>query len=81
MTLQGTGDVERWFEVALLNGVGIADELPVGTLVTLPPAAGNKQSIAVRLQVWNNRPASDGDNNELPTGIGFMQIGNDFVVS
>lgn len=83
ITLQATGDLEQWFAVALLNGLGITDAIEAGEEMLSPEPDGNKRALAFRLQARDNRPATGDAYNESAVmgGIGYMQIGNDFIVS
>ena len=80
ITLQVTGDIERWFEVALLNDASITDDLVPGVSVVCPDVASNKRGIADIIEIESNNPASD-DDEEVLGGIGHMQIEFDFIVS
>lgn len=81
MAVQGTADMERYFEVAKGLGNNLTNVLPVGSVVHLPEADGPKKRLAERLQQWNNRPASAYEGPQaLPGGIDYMQIGSDFKI-
>lgn len=81
LSVQATGDLNKWFDCALLAGLGITDEIAAGQIIELPEAEGSKGALSIRLQANDNRPAT-GDLLEIPvpTGIDYMQIGNDFIV-
>jgi len=84
MVIQGTGDIENAFARALLNGVSVTDDLPIGYEFKTGDVT-NK-----RIQALFNpkhKPAtfeafpSTGDLSPVKGGIGYMQIEVDFIVS
>lgn len=75
------GSIEAAMELAVLNNLALTTALPSGAVV----AIGRVWDIDVVSQLAQKkaRPARNdnfGDNAQ-PGGIGFMQIGNDFIVS
>lgn len=79
--LETTGSTENAFEMALLNGVSLTDNVAIGQeLQTSNPTRKG----VVRLFNNKNRPASAIINrpveDEENDGIGYMAIGNNFIV-
>lgn len=78
-TTQRCGTLSSLFEVAQLNGLSITDDVAPGTML--------KQNVAEpavvrfftnkRIDIVNLPKPKD----VKPGGIGYMQIGNDFIVS
>lgn len=86
IALQELGDVERVFELALLNGIGVTNLLTAGTVIKVPDYDKRKSGIVQVFSDESRAPASaSGDEQEAntipPGGIGYMQIGNTFRVS
>lgn len=84
MALQGSGQLDVLVQLALLNGMGITDRLVPGQVVAAIAPLPPKRITALRLQLPDNLPASGDDftgEATLPGGIGFMQVGNNFIVS
>lgn len=81
-TLELTGDIDNAFEMGLLNGISITDDLATGiVLESVEPTA----PLVVELFHTNNRPATalsdiSGNDNQ-GQGIDFMEIENDFIVA
>lgn len=84
LVIQGTGNVENAFEMALLNGVSMTDDLFIGQEV-LPTAVTSKSIVSQ----WNddNLPATfelfpiSGGLSPNTGGIGYMRIEQTFIVS
>jgi len=82
MTLQAYGRLEDWFALAQMNGLGITDRINAGDVLQAGTATPEYANKAMRLQAWDNRPATSGEYDEnLPGGIGYMQIDNDFIIT
>jgi hypothetical protein len=82
LVIQGTGNIENSFAMAVLNGLSITDSLFIGQEIV---PAGNENKFM--LSQWNeyNLPATatTSENQELlirNDGIGIMAIGNTFIV-
>jgi hypothetical protein len=79
--LEATGSTETAFEMALLNGVSMTD--PVAPGQELEPGKVIRK-VVVRFFTDQNRPASALQNNTEEDsendGIGYMAIGNNFIV-
>lgn len=76
---QFAGTLESLFDVCMLNGIGITDEVNAGTELKVnvaEAAVADFYNGSVLDIVTNER----GDL-ELPGGIGYMQIGTSFIVS
>lgn len=81
IAVQSLGIVDRVFELAQLNGLGITDELVSGQIIELPDVKFEHEDIVKHFtKPWF--PASgDADSDLILGGIGYMQIGTNFVVS
>lgn len=87
LAIQHTGAVENCFAIALANGLAVSDELQAGALLVIP------EGVAVNndeLQYYRSRkimPATALGTLEQdivdsrPLGIGYMEIGKDFIAS
>lgn len=83
--LENTGSSENAFEMALLNGVSLTDDVAIGQELQLSSVTRKGM---VRIFNRNNRPAS-ALRNAPPTdlypddendGIGYMAIENNFII-
>lgn len=87
LTMQQHGNVEYLFDVALAVGRGITDnDIEAGLVFEIPTLDNTavEKSISFVLRKFYNRPASadNGLNNTAPPGgIGYMEIGRNFIVS
>ncbi len=87
LTMQQHGNVEYMFDVALAVGRGITDNDIEAGLVFEIPAVDNtasERSISAVLRKFNNRPASADNGLNIiapPGGIGYMEVGRNFIVS
>lgn len=81
IAVQSLGSVDRVFDLAQLNGIGITDDLTSGQILLLPDVAfEDADTVDYFTKPWY--PASgDGANDAPPGGIGYMQIGTNFKVS
>lgn len=79
--LETTGSTENAFEMALLNGISLTDNVAIGE--ELLPSSATRKGV-VRIFNKNNRPASaiinSAEKDEENDGIGYMAIGNNFIV-
>ena len=83
ITIQEYGKLDHLFDVALGVGKGITDVLEAGEVLVLPAItidAAAARVVSV-LQRSENKPANGVDVINNNGGIGFMQIGNSFIVS
>lgn len=85
IAMQELGDVEREFELALLNGLSVNDELEAGTEIKVPDFEKTKRNVVATFTNTSLLPASAFEDNITdplpPGGIGYMQIGTNFIVS
>ena len=85
IAMQELGDVERLFELCLLNDVNITDELEPGTVFTVPDFATDKKRVVAFFSDKTLAPASIDDLGYLPMlppgGVGWMQVGSTFISS
>lgn len=84
LVIQGTGNIENAFAMALLNGLSMTDYLAIGQEV-LPGPVTNKSVVA--LFGPKNYPATcepfptAGELSPVLGGIGYMIIEETFIVS
>jgi hypothetical protein len=75
--VQNSGTMESLFEVAILNGVSITEDIAPGTIM-LAPVVEKK---TVEFYNKNAVDITTSQTNEAsPGGIGYMQIGASFKV-
>lgn len=78
-TTQYAGSVSGLFEMAMLNGIGITDDVAAGT--DLMVRVTDERTV----KFWKNQKldvvGGPLNLNLIPGGIGYMQIGNTFKVS
>ena len=83
--MQELGDVERVYEICLLNNLSITADLKAGMQLKVPDFDLTKRRIVNLFSNTSQAPASANDNDDFvglpPGGIGLMQIGNTFIVS
>ncbi len=77
-TAQYGGTVDELFNVALGNGIGITDDVAPGVEMKVEAAdlAVSKYYAGSSLDITSNAFAIP-----IPGGIGYMQIGTNFIVS
>lgn len=79
--LETTGSTENAFEMAILNGVSLTDSVAIGQ--ELLPGNITRKGV-VKIFNNKNRPASaitdPAEADEENDGIGYMAIGNNFIV-
>ena len=80
--IENTGSIESAFEMALLNGVSVTDDVLVG--IALKPEEITNGVIADFFNAFN-RPATGISAADLQSmspvlGIGTMRIGSTFIV-
>jgi LysM repeat protein len=85
IAIQELGDVERAFELALLNDATITDLLIAGQIIQVPSPAIDKTQIVKVLSAPANKPSSGVSDIESESlvgqGIGYWAIGVDFIVN
>lgn len=82
IAVQQAGSVEAAFTLAVANNVSISAEVPAGTKLVNVPIVNARMAEYFRLK--NLKPAtytSSAEGEVKLTGIGFMAIGKDFIVS
>lgn len=82
IAVQQAGSVEAAFALAVANNVSISAEVPAGTKLVNVPIVNTRMAEYFKLK--NLKPATYTSNSESEvklTGIGFMAIGKDFIVS
>jgi phospholipase C len=82
MCLESTGDMARLFDTANANGQSITWYPDPGeACITVVPAAERKALLKVFADRSNAPASADMDGAvQLPGGIDYMQVGNDFRV-
>ncbi len=81
IAIQSLGIVDRVFDVAQLNGLGITDELMSGQVLLLPDVAFEQlDTVDYFSKPWYPM-SGDADSDVILGGIGYMQIGTNFKVS
>lgn len=83
IAMQYLGDATRVVELANLNGIGITDTLTTGQQLQIPAPAINAvvSTIITVLARLGLAPASGDYTTQLPSGIGYWFIQQDFIVS
>ena len=83
IAMQELGDVERVFELCLLNNLSLTAVLNADDIILVPDFDQDKKRIVTQFSHKSLAPASGDDMVLLVEsgGIGFMQIGNNFKVS
>jgi len=81
IAIQSLGIVDRVFDVAQLNGLGITDDLVSGQILFLPAVAfEDTDTVEYFTKPWYPM-SGDADSDVILGGIGYMQIGTNFKVS
>jgi len=83
LAVQELGDASRAFELAVLNGLNISDDLIAGQEILVPEAAREKKAVVLLFTDKANAPASADITGELKTqaeGVEFWTIEKDFIV-
>lgn len=82
LAVQNTGSIEAVFDLAMANDLSITDHLEIGE--SLNAVEVLDQDIANYFNMRNRHIATDIAVNdielELPSGISFWGINNDFIV-
>lgn len=83
VAMQTSGSFEAVFELALLNGISITDELVAGQLLQLPAVLNSDNVNYYALKKIVPETVGTEIDESLPVleGIGYWAIGVDFVVS
>ena len=81
IAIQALGSVDRVFDLAQLNGLGITDNLVSGQVLLLPDVVFEQlTTVDYFTKPWYPASADVAADNILG-GIGYMQIGTNFKVS
>jgi hypothetical protein len=83
MAVQELGDASRAFELAVLNGLSLTDDLSVGQVLSIPDAAKEQRSTVQMFKDKANAPASADKEGLMigkEDGIEFWAIEKDFEV-
>lgn len=79
IAVQYTGSADAALEIARLNGRSVTDVMEPGTFLIIPqPTNRRKADFYARREM---DPAMEMYVTNKPGGIGYMQIGTDFIVS
>ena len=86
IALQTLGCTEAAFDIALINGISITDELLTGQILQIPSMSGYTQRRNAEYYTINGiMPATaitaDIANTVLEEGVEFWAVGDDFIVS
>lgn len=79
-TTQQAGSVEALFAVAVLNSISVTGNVELGTNLKMA-APVNKKVVADLIKYEVDIVSDQVVEASIQGGIGFMQIGNDFIVS
>lgn len=83
IAMQYCGDAGKAIEICVLNNVSITTDFAPGTILKVPDVAIEKEKIVKEFADNLLVPASNDEDEDTAAqgGIGFMIIGNDFIVS
>lgn len=81
-----TGEVSNCFAIAVANGIAVSDDLIAGSDLVIPETVKNNRDILNYYTAKQIKPATaiTNDNTAYPEqlgGIGYMQIGSNFIVT
>lgn len=83
IALQTSGSMEAVMDLALANGLSITDELSDGRVLETVEVID--AAVVERYEINGIFPATEASDEERSAmaweGIGFMEIGTDFIVS
>jgi hypothetical protein len=84
LVIQGTGNVDNAFEMAVLNGLSITDGLEIGQEI-MPTEVTNRNIVALfnakHIPATSQAFPSTGDLTPESGGIGYMVIEDTFIVT
>lgn len=85
VAIRHCGTVEAVLDIAVLNNISITDDLILGQLIELPNKDYGSQEVINFFETNKIDPATaltqdDEALNEGNSGIGFWEIGNNFIV-
>lgn len=79
IAVQCLGSAEGACDIARLNGLSVTSDVEPGSVIVLPEPVNRRiVDFFKRIKVF---PAMKIDVSTRPGGIGYMQIGTDFIVS
>ncbi|MBU2526250.1 MAG: hypothetical protein KKC03_06590 [Bacteroidetes bacterium] len=84
IAIKETGSITSIFDFAIINGVGITDDIVPGSAIEIPTIDYGFKGVVDYYKTNRIFPATDIDEATLPArdeGIGFWQIGLTFKVS
>lgn len=85
VAIRHCGTVEAVADIAILNNISITDDLVPGQLISLPPKDYGNQEVINYFSANKIDPATALTEEhtiltEGDSGIGFWEIGNNFIV-
>lgn len=80
VAMEQCGDPEALFAIALENGYGLTDNVEGGLKLNVPEVI-NQRVYKFYIERDVEIATIDDSEKNRPDGIGFMQIGVDFIVS
>lgn len=85
IAIRHCGTVEAVADIAILNNISITDDLIPGQLIELPSKDYGSQEVVNFFEVNKIDPATALTENDKAltegnSGIGFWEIGNNFIV-
>lgn len=79
IALQYCGDFASAIEIARLNGLALSDDPTPGTELQLPDVANAR--VVANFKALGISPATALNDGDLPGGLGYLIVGEDFRVS
>jgi hypothetical protein len=79
IALQYCGDFASAIEIARLNGLSLTDDIDPGTELALPDVADTRT--VANFKSLGIAPATAIQEGDLPTGLGYLIIGESFMVN
>jgi hypothetical protein len=79
IAIQESGSIEAVFDLAVKNGISITDKLQAG--LNINNVNPLNQGIVAYYRAKNIRPATWMAQNQIHTGIGYMGIDVNFIIS
>jgi len=81
MAIQYAGTAESLFDLAILNSIGITDEIDAGTLLLMPDVAEVKPFTFLKQRGIKPVTLIPSDNELSGEGIEFWAVEYDFIVT
>lgn len=79
IAVQYAGDAAMAPAIAKLNGLSVTSKVEPGTELKVQSIANNE--VVIYLQINLQSPAMRIETSARPGGIGYMEIGTDFIVN